>query len=44
MGRNFVTRYKAHLHTFRNNNINYEFAQHILENGHAFGTIDDNGY
>jgi hypothetical protein len=35
------TRYKEHLHSFRNNNTQSIFAQHILANDHAFGKADD---
>jgi hypothetical protein len=40
-GRNFETCYMEYLHSFRSNNTNSKFAQHLLENGQAFGKIDD---
>jgi hypothetical protein len=41
MERNFETYYKENLHSFRSNNTNPKFAQHLLENGQPFGKIDD---
>ena len=38
---NHETCYKEHLHSFRSNNTNYKFAEHLLENGQAFGKTDD---
>jgi hypothetical protein len=40
-GKNFETCYKEHLHSFRSNNTNSKCAQHHLENGQAFGKVDD---
>jgi hypothetical protein len=34
-------RCKEHLHPFGSNNTNSEFAQHLLENDHALGKMDD---
>jgi hypothetical protein len=39
--KNLETCYKKHLHYFRSNNTNSKCAQHLLENGQAFGKIDD---
>jgi len=39
--RNFDTCYRENLHSFRSNNTNPKFAQHLLENGQLFGKIDD---
>jgi hypothetical protein len=39
-GRSFSKRFKEHLHSFRTNNSNSYFAQHIFENNHKFGPID----
>jgi hypothetical protein len=41
VGKNFKTCYKVHLHSFRSNDTNSKFAQHLLENGQAFGKMDD---
>lgn len=38
---NYETCYKEHLLSFRSNNTNYKFAEHLLENGQAFGKTDD---
>jgi hypothetical protein len=40
-GRSFEKRFKEHFLSFRNNNYNSKFSQHLLETGHAFGKIDD---
>jgi hypothetical protein len=39
MGRIFHTRYKEHIQAIRNNNSNSEYSNHILNTGHAYGTI-----
>jgi hypothetical protein len=39
-GRQFHTKYKEHLLSFRHNNYHSKFAQHILENKHSFGPIE----
>jgi hypothetical protein len=39
--RQFLTRYKEHLLSFRHNNYESKFAQHIHENKHSFGPIED---
>jgi hypothetical protein len=41
MEREFRTRYKEPLLSFRQNNYQSKFAQHILENKHSFGPIED---
>jgi hypothetical protein len=40
-GRNFKTRYKEHIHAIRTNKTTSRYAQHILETGHTYGTIED---
>jgi hypothetical protein len=40
-GRTFNTRYKEHIHDIRSNNSNSGYLNHILNTGHAFGTIMD---
>jgi hypothetical protein len=37
----FETRYKESLHSFRSNNTNSKFAQHLLENGQVLGKMDE---
>jgi hypothetical protein len=39
-GRNFKTRYKEHIHAIHTNKTS-KYAQHILETGHTYGTIED---
>jgi hypothetical protein len=39
-GRSFSGRYKEHRLSYRTNNTNSNFAQHLLENSHAFAPID----
>jgi hypothetical protein len=39
MGRTFNTRYKEHILDIRSNNSNSEYSNHILNTGHAYGTI-----
>jgi hypothetical protein len=39
-GRNFRTRYNEHIQAIHYN-INSKYAQHILDTGHAYGTIDN---
>jgi hypothetical protein len=39
--RNLEKRFKEHSHSFKYNNYNAKFAQHLLETGHEFGKIDD---
>ena len=39
-GRSFSVRYKEHRHSFRTNNTNSNFAQHLLDNAHNFVPID----
>jgi len=34
-------KYTTHLNSFRSNNTNSKFVQHLLGNGQAFGKIDD---
>jgi hypothetical protein len=34
-------KYTRHLNSFRSNNTNSKFAQHLLGNGQALGKIDD---
>jgi hypothetical protein len=40
-GRNFKTRYKEHIQAIHTNKTTSRYAQHILETGHAYGTIKD---
>jgi hypothetical protein len=40
-GRTFKTRYKEHIHDIKSNNSNSGYSNHILNNGHAYGTIED---
>lgn len=38
-GRTFNIRYKEHIHTITKNNSNSGYSNHILNTGHAYGTI-----
>jgi hypothetical protein len=38
-GRDFYTRYNEHKRSFRYNNHNSKYAQHLTEHGHTFGSI-----
>jgi hypothetical protein len=40
-GRTFNIRYKEHIRDIRNNNNNTGYAQHILNNKHEYGNIQD---
>jgi len=40
-GRSFRTRFKEHLRDFRHANGKSSFAQHLLDNGHDAGPIED---
>jgi hypothetical protein len=40
-GRIFNTRYKEHIHDIRINNNNSGYSNHILNNGHTYGTTAD---
>jgi hypothetical protein len=40
-GRTFNIRYKEHIHDIRSNNGNTGYANHILNTGHAYGTMTD---
>jgi hypothetical protein len=40
-GRTFKIRYKEHIQAIRNNNSNSGYSKHILNTGHAYGTITD---
>jgi hypothetical protein len=40
-GRNFRTRYKEHIHAIHTKKTTSRYAQHILETGHTYGTIED---
>ncbi|PNF31380.1 hypothetical protein B7P43_G10054 [Cryptotermes secundus] len=40
-GRTFNTRYKEHIHDIRNNDSNSGYSNHILNTGHAYGTITE---
>ena len=40
-GRKFNTRYKEHIHDIRTNNSNTGYSEHILNTGHAYGTIEN---
>jgi hypothetical protein len=39
-GRTFETRFKEHIRDIRNNGQNSKFAQHILDTGHEYETIE----
>jgi predicted GIY-YIG superfamily endonuclease len=39
-GRKFETRFKEHIRDIRNNGQNSRFAQHILDTGHEYETIE----
>jgi hypothetical protein len=39
--RSFRTRFQEHLQNFKQSNGKSSFAQHLLENAHAIGTIED---
>jgi hypothetical protein len=40
-GRSFRTCFQEHLRDFKHGNGKLSFAQHLLENGHAIGPIED---
>jgi hypothetical protein len=40
-GRKFNIRYKEHIQSIKNNNSNSGYSNHILNTGHAYGTIAD---
>jgi hypothetical protein len=40
-GRNFRTRYKEHIQVIHTNKTTSRYAQHILDTGHSYGTIED---
>jgi hypothetical protein len=40
-GRSFRIRYKEHINAIHSNEPTSRYAQHILETGHAYGTIED---
>jgi hypothetical protein len=40
-GRSFSTRFPEHLRDFKHRNGKSRFAQHLLENGHAIGPMED---
>jgi len=40
-GRNFLTWYNEHKHAFRDNSYTPKFAQHLTEQAHSFGTIQN---
>jgi hypothetical protein len=40
-GKSFMTRFKEHLRDFKHGNGNSSCAQHLLENGHDIGPIED---
>lgn len=40
-GRSFRTRFQEHLWDFKHGNGKSSFTQHLLENGHAIGPIED---
>jgi len=41
IGRQFYTRYKEHMSAFYLNSRTSNFAQHLQDNGHSFGPIDN---
>jgi hypothetical protein len=40
-GRNFLNRFKKHIHAIKSNKTTSKYAQHILESGHTYGKIED---
>jgi hypothetical protein len=40
-GRNFRTRYREHIHAIHSNKTTSKYAQHILDTGHAYGTLEN---
>jgi hypothetical protein len=40
-GRTFKTRYKKHIQAIRNNRPDTGYCRHILDTGHAYGSIDN---
>jgi hypothetical protein len=40
-GRKFRVRYKEHIRDIRSNKGNTGFANHILNSGHTYGTLED---
>jgi hypothetical protein len=40
-GRNFRVRYREHIHAIRSNKTTSKYAQHILETGHAYNTLEN---
>jgi hypothetical protein len=40
-GRTFKTRYKEHIYAIRTNKLNSKYAEHILDTGHTYGTINE---
>jgi hypothetical protein len=40
-GRPFKTRFKEHMRDFKYNNRRSTVAQHLLENGHAIGKMEE---
>jgi hypothetical protein len=40
-GRTFKDRYKEHIQAIRTNKHTSKYAQHILDTGHAYGTIEE---
>jgi hypothetical protein len=40
-GRNFAARFNEHKIAFRTNSHSSKFAQHLVEQEHSFGTIND---
>ena len=39
--RSFYTRFHEHFHDFKHGNASSKFAQHLIENRHSIGPIDD---
>jgi hypothetical protein len=40
-GRNFRTHYKEHIQAIHTNKMTSRYTQHVLDTGHAYGTIED---
>jgi hypothetical protein len=40
-GRNFRVRYREHIHAIRSNKATSKYAQHILETGHSYNTMEN---
>jgi hypothetical protein len=41
MGQTFYSSYKEYIQATRNNNVNLGHSNHVLNTGHAYGSITD---